>query len=137
MEPTQPQVFEPYPTNFPDAIVRLRTDFAGLIGEYLSSVLDGVTGDTQRYVAPIVTDLSKMFDVPEERRQKYIDECVAQLGVVGEISRLKINNANLRVARKGLAMLSSVVSVAISAASMNIPGILNGLMSGLMEANKK
>jgi len=137
MEPTQPQVFEPYPTNFPDAIVRLRTDFAGLIGEYLSSVLDGVTGDTQRYVAPIVTDLSKMFDVPEERRQKYIDECVAQLGVVGEISRLKINNANLRVARKGLAMLSSAVSVAISAASMNIPGILNGLMSGLMEANKK
>jgi len=137
MEPTQPQVFEPYPTNFPDAIVRLRTDFAGLIGEYLSSVLDGVTGDTQRYVAPIVTDLSKMFDVPEERRQKYIDECVAQLGVVGEISRLKINNANLRVARKGLAMLSSVVSVAISAASMNIPGILNGLMSGLMDANKK
>lgn len=125
-------VVEPYPTNFNEAIVRLKGEFVDIIKTFATDILEGAAADVQAYGVAIATDLSRVVEVPAERRQLFIDECLGQMKAVAELNRIRFNAATFKVFQKTLVILAGVFSSAANAAAMNIPGLVNSVVGPLL-----
>lgn len=127
-----PIAFVPYPKNFNEAIARLKGDLADTVRDLATDLLEGAASDIRGYATDIAFDLSRIVEVPSEKRQAVIDECLGQLRMLAEKNRIKTNVAGFRAFQRTLAIIINVAGVAANAASMNIPGLVDALVSPLL-----
>jgi len=126
-----------YSSDFNAAIEQIKGDTLLIVTDWASSILEGATEDINKYAVAIATDLAKLLTIPDDSRRNAVrDECLSQLKAVAELNRIKVNNATWKAFQAAMSVLASILSVAANAAAMNVPGLLNSVMSPLMASIK-